>query len=508
MNKPIKRPSSEEIQQNRSARRETQRELRERQKAQGLVVEPRTSILNSTSRYENVQEEQAAREEATVEQARIFRAQLPILLKRLEKIKDVRNPKKVKHKLTVLLLYGILTFVFQRTSRREANGTLTNPQFVESLKLLFPNLETIPHHDTLYRLLKNIDVSDIESAHLELVRHFIKNKKFRRFLIANCYPIAIDGSQKFVRDSQWTEETLQRTVKQGKDTMRQHYVYVLEANLGFHNGMTIPLMSEFLNYSDGDIENNKQDCEQKAFHRLAKRLKGKFSHLPIMVLLDGLYPNGPIVELCRDMNWEYMIVLQDKSLPSVWREVDKLKKLETNNHHYRKWQNRHQHFWWVNEIDYHYGPNNRLHVKLHVVVCEETWQEVARDSTEVITKTSRHAWISSRPLSPSNVHERCNLGARHRWSGIETSFLVEKRQGYQYEHCFAYNWNAMRGYHYLMRMAHMLNALAQCAKTLRKFIKNLGVRGFIAFVVETIAGRWLTAQTIQKRLAAPFQLSI
>ena len=39
-------------------------------------------------------------------------------------------------------------------------------------------------------------------------------------------------------------------------------------------------------------------------------------------------------------------------------------------------------------------------------------------------------------FSKRTVHERCNLGARHRW-GIESGILVEKHQGYQYEHCLA-----------------------------------------------------------------------
>lgn len=41
------------------------------------------------------------------------RSKLPILLNRLSKITDPRNPKKIKHKLTVLMIYGILTFVLQ-----------------------------------------------------------------------------------------------------------------------------------------------------------------------------------------------------------------------------------------------------------------------------------------------------------------------------------------------------------------------------------------------------------
>ena len=90
-------------------------------------------------------------------------------------------------------------------------------------------------------------------------------------------------------------------------------------------------MSEFLSYTEGDVDTKKQDCETKAFKRLAERLKVEFPRLPIMVLLDGLYPNGPIIEVCRKMHWDFMIVLKDKSFPSVWGEYEVLKELEPKN---------------------------------------------------------------------------------------------------------------------------------------------------------------------------------
>jgi hypothetical protein len=70
---------------------------------------------------------------------------------------------------------------------------------------------------------------------------------------------------------------------------------------------------------------------------------------------------------------------------------------------------------------------------LHVVVCQESWEAIDGDSPAVVQKTTRHARISSVLPSPENVHERCNLGARHRW-GIEEGILVEKHHGYGYEH--------------------------------------------------------------------------
>ena len=79
---------------------------------------------------------------------------LPKLLKDLGKIPDPRQPKKVKHKLTVVLLYGLLSFVLQMTSRREANRELSRPAFLATLQQLFPELESLPHADTLNRLLR------------------------------------------------------------------------------------------------------------------------------------------------------------------------------------------------------------------------------------------------------------------------------------------------------------------------------------------------------------------
>jgi hypothetical protein len=99
------------------------------------------------------------------------------------------------------------------------------------------------------------------------------------------------------------------------------------------------------------------------------------------------------------------------------------------------------------------------------------------------------------------------MGARHRW-GIEEGFLVEKWQGYQYEHLFSHDWNAMRGYHFLMRLGHMLNLLVQYSEGMKKFARRLGARGWIRFVRETMAAPWLDPQEMLRRLSAPFQLRL
>jgi hypothetical protein len=516
VSKPSRRPGRDAIKEQRKARKKAQRQLRQEQKAQGLSAPAQPSLPNRTCPYQTAEEEQAARVDAVSQQVKVYRAMLPVLLKRLSKIPDPRNPRKLRHKLTVLMIYGTLCFVFQMSSRRDANREMTRPVFETNLRHLFPDLEELPHQDTLARLLARIEVSQIEQAHLDMIRQLIRGKKFGRYLIGNCYPIAVDGSQKLSRAELWDVQCLERKVRGQKEEgaapppRKEYYAYVLEANLAFQNGMVIPLLSEVLSASQGDSERDKQDCEQRAFHRLAQRLKEAFSHLPILLLLDGLYANGPIMERCRQNNWDFMIVLQDKSLPSVWEEIEGLKGYQRGNRLAQRWGNRRQQFWWVNDIPYEYAAPNtqrKKQLKLHAVICEESWEEIALDSTQVVTKTSRHAWLSDQPLHPRNVHSRCNLGARHRW-GIESGFLVEKHQGYQYEHCFAYDWQAMRGYHYLMRLGHALNVLARYSYALAKYVRDLGVRGLIEFVRSTIAGPWLKAEDFQRIVTATGQIRL
>lgn len=515
MSKPSRRPNREEIKAQHKEKRKQEKALRARQIAQGLTPKAHTTYSNAISTYETVEQEHEERTAAVITQMRIIKAQLPQLLLHLNKIPDPRNPKKLKYNLTLLMIYGILMFVFQLSSRRQVNKRMTLPQFKENLRLFFPELDALPHADTLFRLLRDIDAMQIEEALMGMIKRLIDKKKFRRYLINNCYPIAIDGTQKMPFSLLWCEELLQRKKKKEKSDDEieadeqdnyQYFVYVLEANLSFQKGMVIPLLSEFLEFELGDMENNKQDCEQRAFERLAKRLKKYFPSLPIILLLDGLYPNGPIMAQCHKHHWQFMIVLQKESLSTVWEEFYSLLKLSPENISQQKWGIRRQVFKWVNKIEYYYGPNERYKITLHVVICDEEWEEID-EKGERVTKQSHHAWISSRPLNNLNLHERCNLGARYRW-GIEACILVEKHQGYHYEHCFALDWSAMMGYHYLMRIAHVLNTLTRFHQALAKPFREYGVQGFFNFVYSTLTGPWFVPEEVEAQLYRPFQLRL
>jgi hypothetical protein len=435
----------------------------------------------------------AARAQAAEKTLDVFKQLLPGLLKDLADIPDPRNPKKVKHKLTVVLLYGILSFVFHMSSRREAGREISRPVFYENLKSMFPELETLPHQDTLYRLLKKIDVDQIENAHIHLLQRLIRGKKFRNYLVRKRYLVAIDGTGKYTTTKRHSEQQLCRHI--GKEKKPQYFMYVLEAKLVFPNQAVFPLISEFLD-NTVDETTTKQDCEQKAFYRLTRRLKVLFPRLPITLLLDGLYANGPVMAECRKQKWQFMIVLKDDDLSSIWKEAEALFRLEPGHHYEQKWKDRNQHFQWANHIQYTYGPNDQSKQTVHLVICEETWEKKDSDGQYIIKK-SRHAWLSSESLHESNVHRHCNEMARHRWD-LENDILKEKHQGYKYEHIFAHDFHAMKGYHYLMHLAHLMNELVQLSIYLVDTVKETGIRGWIRFLRETLSGPWLKKVQIQQ----------
>ena len=87
--------------------------MRRQQREAGLIPPATSSPPNRKSRFQSTEEERAARSEAVSGLIRLMRQMLPVLLKRLGKIPDPRNSNKLKHQLTVLMIYGILVFVFQ-----------------------------------------------------------------------------------------------------------------------------------------------------------------------------------------------------------------------------------------------------------------------------------------------------------------------------------------------------------------------------------------------------------
>ena len=472
---------------------------------QSLIV-PRTQARNAKQPCSTIEEMIADREDKLSEQIKAWRSMLPILINRFAKIPDPRRAKSVKHKIAVIMLYGLLAFIFRLSSRREINRELSGKIVFENLKRIFPELESIPHADTLARLLERINVNEIETTHILLINKLIRNKKFKKLLISGCLPVAIDGTQKLYRDGELHDfRWLYRKVGNEEAGLNQQYVYILEANIVFKNGLTIPLLTEYLK-TDWNVLNNpegKQDCELVAFKRLSAKLKKYFPRLKIMMFADALFATQSVLERLTQYRWEYVIQFSKNKLKNFAELLNSMKDTAQTIPGQVYYRERHQEFHWYHEAIWGYA----LQLKLHLVSCLEKWEEVDKKTGEIIFKYSQHQWLSSIRINIENVHELCNLGAR-KIGLIEDSINTEKHRGYHYEHAFSYSWNAMQGFHLLMRMAHAVNALSEFTKKLKKWIKEQGCSATLKLIKETIFNPWLPKEWYEQQHNEPVRLTL
>ena len=453
-------------------------------------------------------------DEMTQRYARLLRVLLPGILVILSQIYDPRDQNRIDYVESQLMLFGILMFLSHCSSRRAANRELANKNLLDLVKEFVPGAKDMPHADTLARLLCVIDVEQIDRYYEEMLVEFLHSKQFQernpgRFLTA------IDGTQKFSRKYLWDERLLRQNA--GDEEKQRYYVYVVESVLILENGMVLPLLTEILENlvednslpceiiiekekKEASEQEKKQECETKAFHRMAERLVKLLGKGVVTVVLDGIYASGPVISRCQNYGWEYMIVLKRGSLKTVWEDFDGLQRIEPENTHYAQWGNRQQEYHWSNDLEYIYGDNHKV-LKLNLVTCTETWiEEHPRSGKKTEKKVTQYAWLSSQRVTSNNVFHLCTKIARPRWK-IENKILVEKHQGYQYSNCYSYNWNAMKGFHYLMKFGVFLNAYITHCVTVVEYVRAEGIRGFVKKIWEIIRqGKWPACDKTEDRI--------
>ncbi len=88
----------------RNERRSHKREQETRRKKQSPGYPSTFTLPNRKSRFETVEEENEFNQQTTAEKLAVYKQLLPGLLKRLSLIPDPRDPKKIEHHITVVML--------------------------------------------------------------------------------------------------------------------------------------------------------------------------------------------------------------------------------------------------------------------------------------------------------------------------------------------------------------------------------------------------------------------
>ena len=388
-------------------------------------------------------------------------------------VTDRRSPKKITYPLAALGFTGTLMFLCHLGARRQIGPQLYTLSSAATFKTLF-GVDSIPHGDTLNDAFKICDPAEFQQVVCSMVRNLIRKKVLYSCRVLDKYfVVAVDGTGTVTYSTRHCPHCLTQT-HNGKTI---YYHKVLEAKLVGPNGFAFSLMSEFIENPGEKPE--RQDCELKAFYRLAPRLKATFPRLPLLLTLDGLYACGPVFHICANHEWGFMIVLTDKDLPSVNEEFHALSALQLGNRlSFRTGKNRQisQEFRWADQILYT-DSENRDH-SLQVIECTET-----KHDKQGRPSRSTWRWITNFRVSKANVIALANDGGRRRWTIENQGFNAQKTGGYRLEHAYTTDPNAAKIFYYLLQIAHIIDQLlyygSLLGKTRRKALgtlKNLACR--------------------------------
>jgi hypothetical protein len=414
-------------------------------------------------------------------------------------VADPRHPAYITYPLPSVLTTGALMFLLRLGARRQVNLMLRqNGPSSAKFQALF-GVETCPHGDTLDTAYQRLSVPEVQDVVTATVETLIRQKVLYRYRLCERYfLVTIDGTGTLTFSERHCPQCLTMT-HHGHTT---YYHPILEAKLVTRDGFVFSLMTEFI--ENPSQHPTKQDCELKAFYRLADRLKQRFPRLPICLLLDGLFAGGPTFSICQQYRWKYLVVLREDDLPSVQAEFNAL--LDYSPQHHLRFQPADQYqtvqgFDWVNDIQYVDSENNPHTVA--VIRCLET-----KPDPKVELKTTRFKWITNFRVKSTNVIELSNQGGRLRWKIENEGFNVQKNGGYALEHIFTHHPVSAKVFYLLLQLAHTLAQLIERGSLFRQaFPDGVGSAKNLAWrLLEAWRNVRLSAHQIQLLLDTRVQI--
>lgn len=379
---------------------------------------------------------------------KIIGSYFPNFQKMLAKVSDHRRRKD--YRTDEILCAAIGMFIFKAQSRNAFNNDRRHSgEFKSNFEKLFK--AALPHLDAVQDFFEVLSPTQLEKVKVDLISRLIENKVFYKYKIFEHYMVVIDATGVVSCDEDRFGCGLKKESKNGKSI----YLYpVLEAKLVTESGFCISLATEWI-INDNNKSYDKQDCEQKAFKRLAEKLKKAFPRLPICILADALYANDPVMSICENNGWKYIITLQQGSLPALQDSLKDDPPTYRNSfvHHpvcTTKNTTITQEFYWVEDL---------MHKKhtLHYLQCRETISNEKTGKTE----TQNFVRITNLPANKSTAKNLSKAG-RLRWKIENEGFNEEKNNGYAMQHLYSRDsFNSLQNYYQSLLIAHLINQLLE-----------------------------------------------
>jgi len=403
--------------------------------------------------------------------------------------------KRSTYQVAEILMAGLMLFVFKRGSRNNADMGVRG-SFEKNYRNLFGM--RLPVMDSVDVFLRGLDPCELEKLKRILVSRLVYKKVLDKFRFRGHFLVAIDGTGLYSYTYEPFAGCPSKTSKNGNTTWQ---VYALEAKLVCQAGFSISLATEWLCNSENISE--KQDCELKAFYRLAGRLKELYPRLPLILLADSLYPNRNVFEICRRNGWRYIFTFKEGVLPSLWEEINSLQPLGDNvRHRQSRVKEHHKTKGWLTETS--------MYVK-DVCYREKyimNWIEYTSFYSSYAGQPERFTHLTDLEVDNSSAWELSSHG-RMRWKIENEGFNTQKNQGYGLGHKYSRrHFTAMRNYYELLQIAHLINQLTEKLQKVRDAVKSAGttIKAVVEDMISAMQKENISHDEIQEAMLLTVQL--
>lgn len=385
-------------------------------------------------------------------------------------------------------------FLLKLGSRRQLRFELDSPHALANLNALARcEQEKVAHSDTLNYFLGRVPVASLPLLRREMVQRLLRMKALDHGRLMGHFLVVIDGTGQLRFNQRHCPHCLEQV--HGQQTVYFHNV--LEAKLVTPDGLAISLESEFI--ENADPKAAKQDCELKAFARLAERLKKNYPQLSLCLCFDALYANGTVMDICHKNRWKYFITFKEGSLPALWQEYQCLLQLcPKNRKTHSTPEGVRQTFAWVQQLE-HVDDQKRRH-RVNAFQCQEK-----RDGQDHF-----FAWLTNWSVHSDSVAALGNRGGRCRWKIENEGFNLQKNGGFNLEHAYSTGQLQIKNFYLLLQIAHLILQLMECGSLLPRDAKQLfgSLANLARRLAESIRNVLIPADALDPALAGKIHIRL
>ena len=393
----------------------------------------------------------------------------PELFSEFANVDDPRNQSYIEYPMKTMLGTLYYKCIGGISSMREMTNKFNDESVVNNLYSFIGDERQnyMPHGVTVNELLEKLNPTELEDVQKDIVYKMIRRKTFDDARVLKKWQVIVDATELDEGYQKKNDHYLSRCYNKGEsDEYVRYHRSMLEAKIYFGDNLVCSIASETIENSEEYINQSneavKQDCESKAFVRLAAKIKEKFPRLPIIITADGLYVTKTVLQICKEYHWDYIIRYKEGCASSIAKEYHALPEKEIVGTDI-EYQNRIM----FNDFD----VNLIYYREKQMIKGEE--------------KETKFAWITSIEITKTNARKIVGAG-RNRWKIENQGFNRQKHWQGNIGHACSWNECAQKNHYLMEQIADFIKQLYEHfflkKNEIKKLQKNISSELLASFV--------------------------